>query len=59
VHHGRRVRSETRNRSARTATSGRAETQRIREWATANGYSPNFRGRISQNIKKAYDDAHA
>jgi hypothetical protein len=24
-----------------------------------NGYSPNSRGRISQDIKKAYDDAHS
>jgi hypothetical protein len=24
----------------------------------ANGYSPNSRGRISQDIKNAYDDAH-
>lgn len=56
--HGRRVRSTSGNRSARTLPSSREETQKIREWATAMGYSPNSRGRISQDIKKAYDDAH-
>ena len=58
VAHGRRVRSESRRRSTRTVPSGREETQKIREWAMANGYSPNSRGRISQDIKRAYDDAH-
>jgi hypothetical protein len=58
IAHGRRVRSASGSRSARTVASSREETQKIREWATANGYSPNSRGRISQDIKKAYDDAH-
>ena len=57
--HGRRVRSRSRGRSAGTATPGKEETQKIREWATTNGYSPNSRGRIRQDIKRAYDDAHA
>ncbi|MET4097077.1 Lsr2 family protein [Arthrobacter sp. UYCu712] len=56
--HGRRVRSVPGSRSTRAVSSSREETQRIREWAMANGYSPNSRGRISQDIKKAYDDAH-
>jgi hypothetical protein len=58
IAHSRRVRSASGSRSIRTVPSGREETQKIREWATANGYSPNSRGRISQDIKKAYDDAH-
>jgi hypothetical protein len=59
IAHGRRVRSAPGSRSTRAAVSSRREeTQQIREWATANGYSPNSRGRISQDIKKAYDDAH-
>lgn len=41
-------------RDARTAPAGREETQKIRDWATANGYNPSVRGRISQEIKKAY-----
>jgi hypothetical protein len=58
IAHGRRVRSAPGSRSTRTAPSSREETQRIREWAMASGYSPNSRGRISQDIKKAYDEAH-
>jgi hypothetical protein len=55
---GRRVRSASGSRSARTVASSRAETQKVREWAMAHGYSPSSRGRISQDIQKAYDDAH-
>jgi hypothetical protein len=58
IAHGQRVRSASGSRSARTVPSGREETKRIREWAMANGYTPNSRGRISRDIKKAYDDAH-
>jgi hypothetical protein len=58
VAHGRRVRSAPGSRSARTAPSGREESQKVREWAIANGYSPNSRGRISGDIQKAYNDAH-
>jgi hypothetical protein len=35
----------------------REETQKIRNWATENGYNPSPRGRISQIIKQAYDAA--
>ncbi|MGP4033521.1 Lsr2 family DNA-binding protein [Pseudarthrobacter sp. 1C304] len=30
----------------------------MREWAAANGYNPSARGRISQDIMKAYEEAH-
>jgi hypothetical protein len=59
ISHGRRIRSGSGDRRARTVSAGREETQKIREWASANGYNPNSRGRISQDIKKAYEDAHA
>jgi hypothetical protein len=58
VSHRRRVRSTSGSRSAKTGSTGREETQKIREWAMANGYSPNSRGRITGDIRKAYDDAH-
>ncbi|KUM37485.1 histone-like nucleoid-structuring protein Lsr2 [Arthrobacter sp. EPSL27] len=58
IAHGRRVRSVPGSRSTRTVPSSREETQKIREWAIANGYSPNARGRISEDIRKAYDDTH-
>ena len=60
VSNGRRVRGAgAGNRRDRTGSTGREETQKIREWAMANGYSPSSRGRISQDIKNAYDDAHS
>lgn len=57
VAHGRRVRGSSSGQSGK-ATSSREKTQQIREWAEANGYNPSARGRISQDIKRAYDDAH-
>lgn len=58
VSRGRRVRSASGSRSTRNVSDGREMTQKFRKWAIANGYSPNSRGRISGDIKKAYDDAH-
>jgi hypothetical protein len=56
---GRRVRGPSGSRRGRAGSSGSEDTQMIREWAMANGYSPSSRGRISQDIKNAYDDAHS
>ncbi|MHA7284596.1 histone-like nucleoid-structuring protein Lsr2 [Arthrobacter sp. TMS2-4] len=36
----------------------REETQRIRQWAQENGHSTSARGRISQSIVDAYNEAH-
>lgn len=55
---GRRVRGSSDGLRSRATTSSREQTQRIREWAEANGYNPSARGRISQDIRKAYDEAH-
>jgi hypothetical protein len=57
--HGRRLRGAPGSRDARTAPTGRDETQRIRDWAKAHGYNRSARGRISQDIKKAYNAAQA
>lgn len=43
----------------RAVPAEREETQKIRDWAKAHGYNPSSRGRISQEIKKAYDAAQA
>jgi hypothetical protein len=59
VAHARRLRGTPDRRGARTVSTGREETQKIRDWARAHGYSPSARGRISQDIKKAYDAAQA
>lgn len=55
---GRRVRGSSASQRSRTITSSREQTQRIREWAEAKGYNPSARGRISQDIMKAYEDSH-
>jgi hypothetical protein len=57
--HGRRLRGKVDRRGARTAPTGREETQRIRDWAKAHGYNPSARGRINQDIKQAYAAAQA
>lgn len=48
--------SSSSSSSSRAARSN--EAQEIREWAKANGYQVSERGRISAEIKKAYDEAH-
>ena len=55
---GRRVRGSSAGQRGKVTTSSREQTQRIREWAETNGYNPSTRGRISQDIMKAYDEAH-
>lgn len=59
VAHARRLRGAPDRRGPRPAATGREETQKIRDWAKAHGYNPSARGRISQDIKKAYDAAQA
>jgi hypothetical protein len=54
VAHGRRLRGTSGTPGAKTAPIGREESQKIREWARANGYNPSARGQISQDIKRAY-----
>lgn len=57
IAHGRRVRGSSAGQRSRATTSSREQTQRIREWAEANGYNPSARGRISQDIVKAYEES--
>lgn len=48
------------NSSSSPSTSGskREETQKIRQWAKDNGHNPSSRGRITQAIVDAYNEAH-
>ncbi len=57
VGHARRVggRRSTGRRSGSRGSGGGGESAAIREWARANGYTVNDRGRIPANIKAAYD----
>ncbi len=40
-----------------TSRSKREDTQKIRQWAQDNGYNPSSRGRITQSIVDAYNEA--
>ncbi|GIG41541.1 histone-like nucleoid-structuring protein Lsr2 [Cellulomonas phragmiteti] len=51
-------RSAGRSTSSSTRSARSNEAQEVREWAKANGYQVSERGRISAEVKKAYDDAH-
>jgi hypothetical protein len=54
---GRRLRGPSGLTAGRAVSMSREETQKIRNWATENGYNPSPRGRISQVIKQAYNAA--
>jgi hypothetical protein len=43
--------------SASTSKSKRENTQQIRQWAQENGHNPSSRGRITQSIIDAYNEA--
>jgi hypothetical protein len=50
-----------RTRPSGSTAAGRSSpqrTQKIREWARANGYTVSDRGRISADIVTAYNKAH-
>jgi len=43
---------------ARTSSSGGPAASEIREWARANGHDVPERGRVSAEVRRAYDAAH-
>ncbi|MBA8795951.1 hypothetical protein FHX74_003592 [Friedmanniella endophytica] len=45
-------------RSSTRSTSGGSDTQKIREWAEANGVEVSSRGRISAAVREQYEAAH-
>lgn len=57
VGHGRRVGGRSRSTARRpgSARASSGQSQEIREWARANGYTVNERGRIPAEVKAAYD----
>lgn len=54
-----KVVSSLRGPRRQKAKNDPAQLAAIREWATANGYEVGDRGRISYQIREAYEDAHA
>lgn len=45
-------------RTGRSRRTRSPQSQEIREWARAEGYQVSDRGRISADIRQAYDSAH-
>jgi hypothetical protein len=60
VEHARKVSAANAQRSRRRPRTGagREQSARIREWAKANGYKVNERGRIPANIVAEYEAVH-
>jgi hypothetical protein len=58
VGHARKVTGGARRAARRTSSGGASNTKEVREWAKANGYDVSERGRVSGDIKAAYDAAH-
>ena len=61
VGHARKVGGRTAPRSSaapRSRSRGGSDAQAIREWAKENGHHVSERGRISAEVKAAYDAAH-
>ena len=61
VGHGRRTGGRRRRGQAPAATkapAGSASAAEIREWARANGWDVPERGRVSAEVREAYDAAH-
>lgn len=57
---GRRKRTSSATTPARAAEeSSGASTGDIRAWAQENGYEVSSRGRVSSEIRNAYDSAHS
>lgn len=42
-----------------TKTAEASSTSDIRAWAQANGHDVSSRGRVSADVRKAFEDAHA
>lgn len=59
VGHARKVGGRSSRSSApRARRASSSDAQAVRDWAKANGYTVSERGRISAEIKTAYDAAH-
>jgi hypothetical protein len=59
VAHARRVGGRRRRAPARAAAgSSGSSTSEIRAWAQAQGYEVSSRGRVSGEIREAYEQAH-
>lgn len=60
VGHGRKVGAGPRRgrRTSSSSSSGGPSAKEVREWARANGHEVPDRGRVSAEVREAYDAAH-
>ncbi len=58
IGHGRKVGSAPRRGRRSAAPSGGPSAKEIRDWARANGHDVPDRGRVSADVRAAYDKAH-
>ena len=58
VGHARKVGSGRRGRRSTAAASSGPSAKEIRDWARSNGYDVPDRGRVSAEVREAYDAAH-
>ncbi len=58
VGHARKVGSGTRRARKTAAASGGPSAKEVREWARANGHDVPDRGRVSADVRAAYDAAN-
>ena len=54
---GRRVPKNTKGRAKSPRSSGDPEAAKMRKWAQENGYAVSSRGRISAEIREAYENS--
>ena len=58
VGHGRKVGGRSSRTTPARSRSSRGDAQAIRDWAKSHGHKVSERGRISAEVKAAYEAAH-
>jgi hypothetical protein len=58
IGHGRKIGAAPRRGRKAAASSGGPSAREIREWARSNGHDVPERGRVSAEVREAYDAAH-
>lgn len=58
IGHGRRVGAASRRGRRTTTTDLGPSTKEMRDWARSNGFKVSDRGRVSAEVRKAFDAAH-
>jgi hypothetical protein len=58
VGHARKVGAASRRGRKASSSAGGPSAKEIREWARANGHDVPERGRVSAEVRQAYDAAH-